>query len=74
MAQNYTGLYINILELEMMHPHNCGLALRIFNKFCTMKEAVRYMPIIWITFPKFVVAYNSASVLMIFLFWQNERH
>ena len=39
-------LLINLREPKMMHPSYSGLTLRIFNKFCTMKEAMRYMPII----------------------------
>ena len=41
-----------ILSLEMVHPHNFGSALRIFLKFCTMKEAKKYMEIILMVFLK----------------------
>ena len=30
-----------ILGPEMTHPHDSGSAVRIFSKFCTMKEADR---------------------------------
>ena len=36
----------------MAHPHNSGLTLRIFLKFCTMKGANMFMDIILMGFPK----------------------
>ena len=39
-----------ILGLKMAHPHNSGLALRIFLKFCRMKGANRYMKILLVVF------------------------
>ena len=41
-----------ILGSKMAHAHNSGSAVRIFSKFCTMKEANRYMEIILMAFPK----------------------
>ena len=35
-----------ILGLKVPHPHNSGLALRMFKKFCRMKEANKYMKIL----------------------------
>ena len=34
----------------MGHPHNSGLALRIFLKFCRMKGANKYMKILLVVF------------------------
>ena len=39
-----------ILVLKMAHPHNSGLAQRIFLKFCRMKGAKRYMKILLVVF------------------------
>ena len=39
-----------ILGLKMAHPHNSGLALRIFLEFCRMKGANRYMEILLAVF------------------------
>ena len=39
-----------ILGLKMAHPHNSGLAQRIFLKFCRMKRAKRYMKILLVIF------------------------
>ena len=39
-----------ILCPKMAHPHNSGLALRIFVKFSRMKGANRYMKILLILF------------------------
>ena len=36
----------------MAHPHNSGLALRIFLEFCRMKGANRYMKILLVVFKK----------------------
>ena len=35
---------------KMAHPHNSGLAVRIFLKFCRMKEANGYMKIVLVVF------------------------
>ena len=40
----------DILGLKMAQPHNSGLALRIFLKFCRMKGANRYMKILLVVF------------------------
>ena len=37
---SYLGKWA-ILARKMAHPHNCGSAVRIFLKFCTMKRANR---------------------------------
>ena len=39
-----------ILALKMAHPHNSGLALRIFLKFCRIKGANRYMKLLLVVF------------------------
>ena len=39
-----------ILGLKVAHPHNSGLALRSFLKFCRMKGANRYMKILLVVF------------------------
>ena len=39
-----------ILDPKMAHPHNSGLALRIFLKFYRMKGANRYMKILLVVF------------------------
>ena len=38
--------------LKMALPHNSGLALRIFLKFCRMKGVNRYMKILLVVFPE----------------------
>ena len=35
-----------ILDLKMAHPHNFGLALRIFLKFCRIKGENKYMKVL----------------------------
>ena len=53
---NNNGLYQKILSRtsdtssQMAHPHNSGLALRIFLKFCRVKGANRYMKILLVVF------------------------
>ena len=39
-----------ILSPKMAHPHDSGSVLRIFLKFCRMKEAIRYMKILLVFF------------------------
>ena len=39
-----------ILGPKMTHPHNSGLALRMFLKFCQMKVANSYMKILFVVF------------------------
>ena len=39
-----------ILGQKMARPHNSGLALRIFLKFCRMKGANRHMKILLVVF------------------------
>ena len=39
-----------ILGPKITHPHNSGLTLRIFLKFCIMKGANRYMKILLVVF------------------------
>ena len=34
----------------MAHPHNSGLAIRTFLKFCRMKGAHRYMKVLLVVF------------------------
>ena len=41
-----------ILDLQMAHPHNAGLGIRIFLKFYRMKGANRYMKILLVVFPE----------------------
>ena len=41
-----------ILGPKMMHGHKSGSALKIFFKFCTIKEAKKYIKIILIFFLK----------------------
>ena len=38
------------LGLKMVHPHNSGLAQKIFFKFCRMKGADRYMEMLLVVF------------------------
>ena len=35
---------------KMVHPHNSGLTLRIFLKFCRLKGANRYMKVPFVVF------------------------
>ena len=35
---------------KMAHPHNSGSPVRIFLKFCRMKEANSYMKIVLVVF------------------------
>ena len=66
-----------ILGLKMAHPHNSGLALRIFLKFCWMKGANRYMKILLAVFrEKKIICDNLIFLAMrpFFLFdwpWSN---
>ena len=46
------GPEIAIFGPKMPHPHNSGLTLRIFLKFCIMKGANRCMKIVLMAFPK----------------------
>ena len=39
-----------ILSPKMAHPHDSGSDLRIFLKFCRMKEAYRYMKVLLVVF------------------------
>ena len=39
-----------ILGSKMTHPHNSGLALRMFLKFCQMKVGNSYMKILLVVF------------------------
>ena len=39
-----------ILAPKMAHPHNSGLALRIFLNFCRIKGANRYMKLLLFVF------------------------
>ena len=41
-----------ILVPKTAHPHNSGLAIRFFKKFCRMKGANRYMKISLVVFPE----------------------
>ena len=66
-----------ILGPKMAHPHNSGLALRIFLKFCWMKGANRYMKILLAVFrEKKIICDNLIFLAMrpFFLFdwpWSN---
>ena len=48
--KNYVQEKWAILGPKMAYPHNSGLALRIFKKFCRMKGTIRYMKILLVVF------------------------
>ena len=58
-----------ILGPKMTHPHNSGLALRIFLKFCRMKGANRYMKILSVFFFFFE---KKNSFRAIWAFWSSS--